>query len=157
MTLLQLIRTFEVVALKQPTVKNVVENDVFRLNALPNAKYGVFAWLQGQHSGTVDGSFRTFAFTFFYVDRLRVDEKNQMEVQSVGVDTLENILKVLYEEYDVEVDDYQVTTFNQRFTDQCAGAFASVRLTVPKDALCEEPNLGDFNADFSDDFWTLVL
>lgn len=157
MTLLQLIRIMEGVALKQPTVKNVVENDVFRLNSLPNAKYGVFAWLQGAHSGDVDSSLQTFAFTLFYVDRLRVDERNQIEVQSVGIDTLGNILRTLASKYDVEVGEYTITPFNQRFTDSCAGAFASVRLTVPVSSLCAEDALGDFNADFNDDFWTLVL
>lgn len=157
MTLLQLIRAMELVALKQPAVKNVVENDVFRLNALPNAKYGVFAWTQGTHSGDADSSLRTFSFTLFYVDRLRTDEKNQVEVQSVGIETLSNVLKQLEEAYDVEIGEYSLTTFNQRFTDVCAGAFASVRLQVPVESNCAEVNLGDFNNDFNDDFWTLIL
>lgn len=157
MNLLKLIRAIESVALRQPAVKCVVENDVFRLNSLPNVKYGVFAWTQGSHVGDPDSAFRTFSFTIFYVDRLRVDGKNEIEVQSVAVDTLGNILKTLSERYGVEVGEYNITTFNQRFTDQCAGAFANVRLEVPVDSECDEPNNGDFNEDFSDDFWTLIL
>ena len=42
MTLLELIKAMEVVASKQPSVKMVVENDIFRLNALADARYGVF-------------------------------------------------------------------------------------------------------------------
>ena len=157
MTLLQLIRIIEFTALKQPTVKTVVENDVFRLNSLPNAQYGVFAWLQGTHSGNVEDSQQTFAFTFFYVDRLRTDEKNQIEVQIVGCDTLQNILRTLSDTYDIDVEDYNITTFNQRFTDVCAGAFATVRLRVPVNSVCMDSLLGDFNLDFSDDFWRFIL
>lgn len=157
MTLLQLIRIAEFVALKQPAIKTVVENDVFRLNALPNAKYGVFAWLQGTHQADVNESLQTFAFTFFYVDRLRTDGKNEIEVQSVGCEVLQNILRVLSDEFGVEVAEYTLTNFNQRFTDACAGTFASVRLSVPVESGCAENNLGDFNLDFSDDFWTAIL
>ncbi len=157
MTLLQLIRTVEVVALKQPAVKTVVENDVFRLNGLPNAKYGVFAWLQGNHSGQPDEDLRTFQFTFFYVDRLRTDRRNETEIQSVGIDTLQNILRVLSEDYDIEVGRWNCTTFNQRFNDDCAGAFFQVQLEAPVDSTCDEENVGDFSADFSADFWTNVL
>ena len=157
MTLLQLIRIIEKVALKEAPARCVVENDVFRLNALPNAKYGVFAWTQGQHVGSTPRSLRTFSFTFFYVARLRTDEKNQVEVQSVGCDVLGNILRTLEEEYGVEVDDYTITTFNQRFTDVCAGAFANVRLQVPASSMCVEENEGDFNSDFNEDFWTFIL
>ncbi len=157
MTLLQVIRTMELVALQQPAVKCVVENDVFRLNALPNAKYGVFAWTQGPHSEDTGSDFHTFSFSLFYVDRLRTDEKNQIEVQSVAVETIRNILKTLEDEWGWDVGEYNVTTFNQRFTDVCAGAFAGVRIQVPVDYMCNEPNLGDFNADFGDDFWTMVL
>lgn len=157
MTLLQLIRIFERVALDQPAVKTVVENDVFRLNGLPNAKYGVFAWLQANHTGDPDSDMRTFNFTWFYVDRLRTDRCNEIEVQSVGIDTLQNILRTLANDFDVEYGPWTATTFNQRFTDECAGAFMQVQLTVPVDSICDEENIGDFSSDFSDDFWTKVL
>jgi len=157
MNLQQLIRIMERVALKQLTVQTVVENDVFRLNSLPNVRYGVFAWLQRNHRGSVTGPMQTFSFSLFYVDRLRQDERNQVEVQSVGIDTMGNILRTLSEVYDVEVDEYTITTFNQRFADQCAGAFANVTLRVPADYVCADNPMGDFNEDFSDDFWTAVL
>lgn len=147
----------EAVSLQQPVIKTVVENDVFRLNSLPDVKYGVFAWTQSTHTGNPDTSLRRFAFTLFYVDRLRTDKKNEIEVQSVGVDTLGNIIRIMCEEYGADVADYQITTFNQRFADECAGAFASVYFDVPVDSLCAEENLADFGLDFSADFWTRVI
>lgn len=158
MTLQQVIRILEKVALEQPAVRNVVENDVFRLNTLPDAKYGVFAWTQGQHAGNPEEYFRTFAFSLFYVDRLRVDLRNQVEVQSVAFDVLDAVLRRLSEDYGIEVGEWQFTPFNQRFLDECAGGWATVRLQVPIDDLCKPTgHPGDFNDDFSDDFWKLVL
>ena len=66
MNLLQTIRAIEKTAALQPGVQSIVRNDVFRLNASPVAKYGVFAWLQNEHSTTEDSSFITYNFTFFW-------------------------------------------------------------------------------------------
>ena len=83
MTLLELIKTMEVVASHQPSINMVVENDIFRLNNKADAKYGVFAFVQGQHSTSIDSSVITYTFTLFYVDRLKNDRSNQIEIQSV--------------------------------------------------------------------------
>lgn len=135
MTLLETIRIFEGVASRQPSVNMIVRNDVFRLNTYADAKYGVFAWTQGQHEIRED--LQTFVFTFFYVDRLTADKGNEIEVQSVGVQTLGNILRSL-EDLGIFPGTWTAQTFNQRFLDECAGVFASVRLEVPTDWICPE-------------------
>ena len=136
MTLLQLIHTIEAIAKNQPTINMIVQNDVFRMNSAPSLKYGVFAWTQGQHSGSVQG-LNTFSFSFFYVDRLTEDLSNQIEIQSVGCTTIGNILRAL-EENDIEVGSYTMQTFNQRFTDECAGVFCNVTLSVAPSYGCAE-------------------
>lgn len=136
MTLAQLIRLIEGVAMQQPSIKMIVQNDVYRINSAPSLKYGVFAWTQGQHSGSINGM-TTFSFTFFYVDRLTEDQSNQIEIQSVGCETLGNILRAL-DENDVEVASYTMQTFNQRFTDECAGVFCNVSLSVLPTLTCPE-------------------
>lgn len=136
MTLAQVIDTFEKVAMQQPSINMIVRNDVFRINTSPSLKYGVFAWTQGQHTGSINGM-TSFAFSFFYVDRLKDDLSNQVEVQSVGCETIGNILRAL-EEYDIEVGNYTMQTFNQRFTDECAGVFCNVTLSVPQVSACPE-------------------
>ena len=83
MTLAETIKMIEVVASKQPSVNMIVRNDVFRLNEKADARYGVFAWTQGQHSTRVDGNSIDYAFNFFYIDRLKNDRSNQLEIQSV--------------------------------------------------------------------------
>ena len=149
MTLAQLIRLFEGIAKEQPSVNMIVQQDVFRINSAPSLKYGVFAWTQGQHSGSINGM-SAYSFSLFYVDRLKKDLSNQIEIQSVGCETIGNILRML-DEYDVEVSNYTMQTFNQRFTDECAGVFCNVTLSVLPTMGCAEA-YDDYNNDFNDDF-----
>lgn len=152
MTLQQVIKAFEMVASQQPSVNMIVQNDIFRLNSKSDARYGVFGWTQGQHSSSADSSFFTYSFTFFYVDRLKNDVSNQIEVQSVGIQTLDNILRKL-EDLDIFVSSsYSFQTFNQRFLDECAGVFCNVSLQVPVDSLCSESFADFLKTDFNDDF-----
>lgn len=152
MTLQQVIKAMEVVASQQPSVNMVVQNDIFRLNGKPDARYGVFGWTQGQHSSSADSSFFTYAFTLFYVDRLKADLSNQIEVQSVGIQTLDNILRRLDDLGIFISSSYSFQTFNQRFVDECAGAFCNVTLQVPVSSMCSESFADFLKTDFSSDF-----
>lgn len=151
MTLAQVIRAIEITASKQPAVNMIVRNDIYRLNSVPDARYGVFAWLQGQHSGAVDSSLVRFRFTLFYADRLTSDLSNQEEIQSTGVEVLSNIIRYLDGIGLTATDPYTFRTFNERFHDDCAGVFCDVSFAVPVGTLCPE-SFGDYNNDFSDDF-----
>lgn len=137
MTLYELVQIIEDVAIAQPSVQMVIENDVYRLNEIADARYGVFAFTQGAHQAVADGDFITYNLTLFYVDRLSDDYSNQLAVQSAGITTLDNILMTLGER-GVQVGDYSLQPFNQRFADMCAGVYATVALTVPRDVLCPE-------------------
>lgn len=149
MTLLELIKTIEVIASHQPSVNMVVENDVFRLNSISDAKYGVFAFVQGQHNTSVTSNFVNYSFNFFYVDRLKDDKSNQIEIQSVGIQTLDNIIRQLDEMGVYSETDYSFQVFNQRFLDECAGVFCNVTLSVPIGSACAETfGQGDLNDDF---------
>lgn len=150
MTLKEAIKVIELVASQQPSVNMIVENDVFRLNAKPDARYGAFAWLQGQHSASVDSNTISLQFTFFYVDRLTGDKGNQIEVQSVGIQTLDNILRRL-DDLGMWVSRYTFQTFNQRFVDECAGVFTNVTIDIPISSVCPE-SFADFGKDFNEDF-----
>ena len=151
MTLSDTIRMLEIVASSQPPIKSIVRNDIFRLNSFPDAKYSVFGWTQGQHTSDLDSSFYTYRFTFFYIDRLTADQKNETEIQSVGIQVLDNILRMLADQ-GVETDgDWQFTTFNQRFLDECSGVYCTAALIVPVNGLCSD-TFFDFNEDFNEDF-----
>lgn len=155
-TLHDIVRFVERTALKQPTIKNIVENDIYRLNTLERVKYGVFAWTQDREHYE-QGGFRYYNFTFFYVDRLRDDLKNQVEIQSVGIDTLANIMKQIEEDGRLIVGSrFTYKTFNMKFADNCAGVYSRVTLSVPL-GNCPEYLFGDFNNDFNDDFFKNIL
>jgi len=151
MTLTETIRLIETVASGNPPVKSIVRNDIFRLNSLPDARYAVFGWTQGTHSTNADSSFYTYRFTFFYIDRLTENKSNEVEIQSVGIQVLDNILRQLDELGAVPTGDWQYTTFNQRFLDECAGVYVSVGIEVPVNGICADTFV-DFNDDFNDDF-----
>ena len=151
MTLLETIRTIENVASQQPAVNMIVRNDIFRLNAVPDARYGVFGWLQNSHRASTSDNRITYSFTFFYVDRLTENAGNQMEIQSVGIQTLDNIIRAMDEIGIYTETSYSFQVFNQRFTDECAGVFCNVNLSVPVGSVCSE-TFEDFNSDFNDDF-----
>lgn len=137
MTLLEVVRLVETIARSQPSVKTIVENDVFKLNEHPEAKYGVFAYVQDQHSASATSDWVSFRFSFFYVDRLLYDKSNQIEIQSVGVETLNNILRRLYDQ-GVVSGNYTLQPFNQRFSDECAGVYCSVELQTLRGSVCPE-------------------
>lgn len=149
MTLQEVIRTIENAAAQQPTVNMIVENDVFRLNSYADALYGVFAWTQGRHRASIDDDYMRYSFTLFYVDRLRNDIANQVEIQSVGIETLTNILRTL-RDAGLEPESYEFQTFNQRFADECAGVFCSVVLVADTGSVCAETGDGGI---FPSDGW----
>lgn len=138
MTLLQVIRYIEYYAAGQPAVNTIVRNDLYRLNGMPSVKYGVFAWMQNQHSTEADSDLMRYNFTFFYADRLTENRSNEMEVQSVGMQVLENVLRWLREAGIMPEGTYSYQTFNQRFSDECAGVFVTVSLSVPKGDICSD-------------------
>lgn len=152
MTLMQVIKAFEIIASHQPSVNMIVQNDIFRLNSKSDARYGVFGWTQGIHTSGVESDMINYQFTFFYVDRLTEDKGNQIEIQSVGIETLDNIIREM-DARGLFVDtNYTMQTFNQRFLDECAGVFCNVTFSVPAASLCSE-SFGDFlETDFNDDF-----
>lgn len=141
MTLLETVHILEAVAAAQPSVAQIVPNDVFRLNTLPDARYGVFAWTQQEHRYELDDDFHRFSFVLYYVDRLTADKGNELEIQSVGVATLENILQHVADWGVALEDTASFTTFNQRFLDECAGVFCRATFIVPVAGTCADDYL----------------
>lgn len=136
MTLLDLIKKIEDVAITQPQVKEIVPNDVYQLNERADALYGVFAWTQGQHVKNIYEGTTAYTFNLFYIDRLTADHKNKTEIQSVGLQVLANILLSLSSYLSVSEARFQ--PFTERFSDECAGVYCTVQITAPDDTNCEQ-------------------
>lgn len=82
-----------------------------------------------QSASIVDDNY-TATVNLFYIDRLtKFDDNNRLQIQDTAVQTLHNILLQLAEEYDVENENY--TLFTQKFADNCAGAYATIKITLP--------------------------
>lgn len=137
MTLKQLIDILLKVSDMQPAVCNAYEGDVYEINTLSDVQYANIVITQGAHS--VDTDFSTYGFTIFYIDRLVKDKSNKLEVQSLGIEVLRNIVSTLEEYYDIEVSKpYSITTFTERFADECAGAYAQITIQVNNNGICAD-------------------
>lgn len=161
MTLLETTRLLEWLAKQQPNINGVVESgDVFDLNKDSyEQQYAAFCVTQQTHD--VGLEFTTYSFTLFYVDRLTLDKNNKLEVQSSATEFFANLMKTMSEKYPgLEWTSGAVTTFAQRFSAECAGAFMTMSITTTNTSLCalwrqsEVVTKGEFNPqEFSDEFF----
>ena len=151
MTLLETIRAIEAVAQEQPSVNMIVRSDVLRINKAPDRRYGVFAWTQMQHSATSSNDFVNYRFSLFYVDRLTEDRGNETEVQSVGIQTLDNVVRTLTD-MGLQADTWTFHPFTERFVDECAGVWCDVTFSALRAGICTELFTADYGKDFNDDF-----
>ena len=138
MTLYETIDLLKKIALKHPNIGSASEGNIYEyMNANPSVKYGVFFITQGTHSQ--DDMFNHFEFTLFYVDRLVDDmEENRLQIQSIGKETLSNILTFFCEEFDAECDNITYQPFTQKFVNMTAGIYSTITIDVPKDVICPE-------------------
>ena len=125
------------IALTQHNVRYAGNGDLYRdLDSDPSVKYDCFYITQNQHS-TV-GDMDRYNFNLFFISRQEDTEAgNALQIQSIGKEVIENVVRIFCETYDAEV--YGTTywqPFVQRFSDLCAGIYAIITLEVPKDSIC---------------------
>lgn len=118
------------IALSQPEVNAYGEGSVYDLlNSGGKIEKYAAVVTTFQSASIVDDNY-TATINLFYIDRLtKFDDNNRLQVQDAAVQTLHNILLQLAEEYDVENESY--TLFTQKFADNCAGAYATLKITLP--------------------------
>lgn len=118
------------IALSQPEVNAYGEGSVYDLlNSGGKIEKYAAVVTTFQSASIVDDNY-TATVNLFYIDRLtKFDDNNRLQVQDTAVQTLHNILLQLTEEYDVENENY--TLFTQKFADNCAGAYATLKITLP--------------------------
>lgn len=118
------------IALSQPEVNAYGEGSVYDLlNSGGKIEKYAAVVATFQSASIVDDNY-TATINLFYIDRLtKFDDNNRLQIQDTAVQTLHNILLQLAEEYDVENENY--TLFTQKFADNCAGAYATIKITLP--------------------------
>lgn len=140
MTLSEIVKLLNTVALEQPSVGEYIPSgNIYDLSEERNAKFGVFCATQGQHVLNPGENTITYVFNLFYVDRLQSDGDNKIEIQSTGISTLSNIIRTIQEDYDEWVfDSVYFDVFTERFSEMCAGVYATVRITLDDELNCAE-------------------
>lgn len=130
MTLKTIIEKIREYSLGSPNVCGVIVNDVFEANHWEGVEYGVVAIIQREHS--VSDNLATYRFQLAYIDRLKEDKSNEVDVQSDGIMTLSNVINALVELNEgIELaDEMSFSVFNERFKDECGGVLADVALVT---------------------------
>lgn len=138
-TLLETVNALESFAESQPLINAVVKSgDIYDLNKEEyQQKYSAFCATQREH--TIGLEMSTYRFTLFYVDRLTLDLSNKIEIQSTAVEFFKNLLMWIESNYSLQTETGEVTTFTERFTAECAGAYMNIDITVQNANLCAWP------------------
>lgn len=160
MTLIEVIQLLNWIASNQPNVNGIVETgDIYDLNKDEyQQKYSAFCVTQNTHN--VGEEFTTYSFTLFYVDRLTLDKSNKLEIQSTAVEFFGNLIKTIMQKFEfLNWTNGDVTTFTEKFSAECAGAYMTCSITTPNNSLCAmvKLDLGEFAPKpYSDDWFKYV-
>lgn len=137
MTIQEIINILQKIALTQPNVRSVGEGDIYdSLNAEGSTRYAYFFITQNRHQQIDD--IDRYSLNIFYVDRLEEDKSNKLQIQSIGKEVLGNVFNVFCEEFDVEVPTIEYQVFTERFSDYCAGVYATVAFEVMRETDCAD-------------------
>lgn len=142
-TLAKLIDVICAIASGEKNINTVIQNDIYELDGIPNAKYNVFGITQNIHRE--DEQFIYFNFYLYYINRVNNDgRQNEILNQSTGIQVLRNIIRKTCEYFDIDVDqDIQYYPFIQKFADVCSGVYADVVFAVPLDMCLEDYGTDD--------------
>lgn len=128
-----LLRTLKSLSNTHSLVNDYGEGDVYEYMNSGMHKYPcVFMTMQNI---TSDSESTNYNFTLFYIDRLISDGSNKINVQSIGVQVIKQILSKLFDIYpEIEISSTEYTPFTEKFADDCAGGFCQISLTDELDA-----------------------
>ena len=90
MTYKELINTIEKVASQQPNIRTIVPFSPYDVNNSKETVYSVFSW--SPNAFTESNEFINYSLNLFYIDRLSADSSNKLQIQSIGIKVLKNIL-----------------------------------------------------------------
>lgn len=143
MQLKNLVYTIEKICKRQPNVRTFWEGDVYELNSMPSAEFGVMALTQQTHRA--NSEYIDYGFTLFYIDRLTSDSTNKLDAQSHGIQVLKSVLTELEDLGIYSASEWEIHTFTERFSQSCSGAYVQLTLRLDEDVcvynydITEEP------------------
>ena len=131
MTLKQITDALNAIALEQPAVRQAIESgNIYDLNEDRNARFGVFCATQQNHTYDLEEARMDYNFYLYYVDRLKSNEENKLEIQSTGIQVINNIMRTFQRLYDVDITNINYTPFTESFSEMCGGVYANITISV---------------------------
>lgn len=127
MKLINILNILRGIAGGEPNVNTVIVDDVYKLNEMQNIEYAAVVINQQNHTINNSSEENLFNINIFYVDRQTSDQSNINDVQSHAIQVLENIIRQAESQNIIPNDNYNITTFEERFDSLCAGAYATVQ------------------------------
>ena len=138
MTLQEIINGFNEISVKQPNIHQYIKSgNIYDLSTERNAKFSVFCVTQGTHTSNIVNGYTTYNLFLYYVDRLKSDGSNKIEIQSVALETLKNIIRTFRNKYDADIDTADFEVFTERFSELCGGAYATISIISYEDNCTE--------------------
>lgn len=138
MTLFQIIQILKQIALTQPNIKSATDGSIYEvMNTNPSVKYDVVHFSQTTHQSDEETDY--YGLNIFYVSRLEDSlEDNRLQIQSIGKEVLDNIIRTFCENWHIDFPTITYTPFTQKFNDLCAGCYCNLRLEIPKEIICAD-------------------
>lgn len=143
----ELLKTIKNISTTHVLVNEYGEGDIYEhLNSGEHKYPCVFLTVTNIESSV---SSTLYNFTLFYTDRLVESGDNRTNIQSTGINVIQQILNRLIQEYPTyEVTNTNFTPFTEKFADMCAGVFCDVTFEDPvenlESTIDSECNEGDF-------------
>lgn len=143
----ELLKTIKNISTTHVLVNEYGEGDIYEhLNSGEHKYPCVFLTVTNIESSV---SSTLYNFTLFYTDRLIESGDNRTNIQSTGINVIQQILNRLIQEYPTyEVTNTNFTPFTEKFADMCAGVFCDVTFEDPvenlESTIDSECNEGDF-------------
>ena len=142
MTLKYLLNEISRTAIRQKCINYAAAgSDIYQLNVLRVDSYPVlFISPTGNH--TVNENTTTYEVTIYYLDRLTEGNFNDVDIQSVAIEQLKNMVRwiAVFDGVVRVSDEYQITNFieTEAFNDRVAGAYCTIEIEVLNAFTCPD-------------------
>lgn len=128
MTLEEIYEIIKALAFKQPNVHQFV--DEFEYLNREDTKYSAVICQQQEHNVFEDRI--TYNFYIGYADRLNDKKNNKIQIQSIGIQLINNIVNSLLNNEDLDlVTIGRIIPVTQKFSAECACVYGLLSITVP--------------------------
>lgn len=142
MTLKYLLNEISRTAIRQKCINYAAAgSDIYQLNVLRVDSYPVlFISPTGNH--TVNENTTTYEVTIYYLDRLTEGNFNDVDIQSVAIEQLKNMVRwiAVFDGVVSVSNEYQITNFieTEAFNDRVAGAYCTIEIEVLNAFTCPD-------------------